>query len=433
MSILPKKFDVTNASFETRAIHAGLKIDEEGSRALPLHRTAAYVFKNAKQGADRFNLRELGNIYSRLTNPTVAALENRIASLEGGAAAVATASGTAAIHYTVLNIAKAGDEIVSSKTVYGGTFAMFDAILPDQGITTKFVNIHDLAEVKLAIGPKTKLLFAETIGNPHADVPDIEALAAIAHEHGIPLVIDNTFATPYVFRPLEHGADIVVESLTKWIGGHGTVLGGITIEKGNFDWSKFDTFDKPDKGYHGLRFGHDLGALAPVAFSIRFRTIPLRNLGAALSPDNAWQILQGVETLPLRIDRHNENALKVANFLKKHANVDWVRYPGLPDDPSHSLATKQLEHGYGSVIAFGAGKTKEDATKFIDSLRLFSQLANVGDAKSLAIHPASTTHSQLSPQALAEAGISENLVRLSIGIENIEDIIDDLDQALKAI
>lgn len=433
MSILPKKFDVTNARFETRAIHAGLKIDEEGSRALPLHRTAAYVFKNAKQGADRFNLRELGNIYTRLTNPTVTALENRIASLEGGAAAVATASGTAAIHYTVLNIAKAGDEIVSSKTVYGGTFAMFGAILPDQGITTKFVNIHDLAEVKLSIGPKTKLLFAETIGNPHADVPDIEALAAIAHEHGIPLVIDNTFATPYVFRPLEHGADIVVESLTKWIGGHGTVLGGIAVEKGNFDWSKFDTFDKPDKGYHGLRFGHDLGALAPVAFSVRFRTIPLRNLGAALAPDNAWQILQGVETLPIRIDRHNENALKVAEFLKKHANVDWVRYPGLPDDPSHALAAKQLEHGYGSVIAFGAGKTKEEATRFIDSLRLFSQLANVGDAKSLAIHPASTTHSQLSPQALAEAGISENLVRLSIGIENIEDIIDDLDQALKGI
>jgi len=433
MTVLKKKFDVTNAHFETRSIHAGLKIDEEGSRALPLHRTAAYVFANAKQGADRFNLRELGNIYTRLTNPTVSALEARIASLEGGSGAVAVASGTAAVHYTVLNIAKAGDEIISSKTVYGGTFAMFDAILPDQGITTKFVDIHNLAEVKTAIGPKTKILFAETIGNPDVDVPDIEALAKIAHSHGIPLVIDNTFATPYVFRPLEYGADIVVESLTKWIGGHGTVLGGIAVEKGHFDWSKFDTFAKPDKGYHGLRFAYDLGPLAPIAFSIRFRTIPLRNLGAALSPDNAWQILQGVETLPLRIDRHNENALKVAKFLKAHPKVEWVSYPGLPDDPSHALAVKQFEHGFGSVIAFGAGKNKENATKFIDSLKLFSQLANVGDAKSLAIHPASTTHSQLSLEALKESGISENLVRLSIGIEHIDDIIDDLDQALKAI
>ncbi|OIP49509.1 MAG: O-acetylhomoserine aminocarboxypropyltransferase [Fibrobacteres bacterium CG2_30_45_31] len=422
--------------FETRSIHAGLKIDAERSRALPIHRTAAYVFNSAKQASDLFGLRELGNIYTRLTNPTVTALEDRLVSLEGGAAGVAVASGTAAIHYTVLNIARTGDEIVSSKTLYGGTFAMFDAILPDQGITTRFVDIHNSLEVEAAITPKTRLIFLETIGNPALDVPNFKTLSEIAHKHHLPLVVDNTFATPYNFRPLEHGADIVIESLTKWISGHGTVLGGIAIEKGGFDWSdpKFTLYNEPDKGYHGLRFAKDLGALTPVAFSIRLRTIPLRNLGAALSPDNAWQILQGVETLPVRMDRHNQNALKVALYLQKHPRVSWVRYPGLEGDPSYANAQVQFENGFGGVVVFGI---KEDAkvqgaeagVHFIEKLKLFSHLANVGDAKSLAIHPASTTHSQLEPKDLLSAGITPDLVRLSIGIEHIDDIIADLEQA----
>ncbi len=427
----------TTPHFETRTIHAGLKVDAERSRALPIHRTAAYVFNSAQQAADLFGLRELGNIYTRLTNPTVSALEDRIVSLEGGAAGVALASGTAAIHYTILNIARTGDEIVSSKTLYGGTFAMFDAILPDQGITTKFVDIHDLRAVEAAITPRTRLIFMETIGNPALDVPDFHKIAAIAHKHHLPLVVDNTFATPFLFRPLENGADIVIESLTKWISGHGTVLGGIVVEKGGFDWSdpKFTLFNEPDKGYHGLRFAKDLGALNPIAFSIRLRTIPLRNLGATLSPDNAWQILQGVETLPLRMERHVQNALKVATYLKKHSRVNWVRYPGLTDDPFHANAKAQFENGYGGVVVFGIGdyadaRGAEAGTRFIEKLKLFSDVANVGDAKSLAIHPASTTHSQLEPQDLLHAGITPDLVRLSIGIEHIDDIILDLEQAL---
>jgi O-acetylhomoserine (thiol)-lyase len=423
-----------NHKFETLALHAGNFIDETKSRATPVYRTSSYVFRDTEHAANLFGLKELGNIYTRLMNPTQDVLEKRMAALEGGIAALALASGTAAIHYSVINIARTGDNIVSAKNLYGGTYTMFADILPDQGITTKFVNILDLKEVEAAIDAKTRLLFTEVIGNPGLDVANIKGLAAIANRHKIPLVVDATFNTPYHMRPIEHGAHIVCHSLTKWLGGHGTAIGGVVVDSGKFDWtdSKFDLYNKPTASYHGLRFAHDLGGLQPLAFILRMRLVPLRNLGACISPDNAWLAMQGIETLALRMERHSFNALKVAEYLKSAPKVEWVRYPGLKDDPAHEAAKAQLEGGFGGVVVFGIKGGAESGKKFIESLKIFSHLANVGDAKSLAIHPATTTHSQLTPEEQAEGGITPELVRLSVGIENISDLIADIEQALKA-
>ncbi|MBU4526231.1 MAG: O-acetylhomoserine aminocarboxypropyltransferase/cysteine synthase [Desulfomicrobium sp.] len=419
--------------FETKALHGGYSPDATGSRAVPVHRTSAYLFKSADHAADLFALRQLGNIYTRLGGPTQEALETRLAQLEGGKAALALASGTAAIHYTVINICRQGDELVSSSTLYGGTHTMFAAILPDAGITTRFVDIHDLDAVRAAINERTRLIFTEVIGNPALDVANIEALSAIAHEHKLPLVVDATFCTPYLFRPLEYGADIVIHSLTKWIGGHGTAIGGAVVDGGSFDWTnpKFALYNEPDPSYHGLRYAHDLGELNPLAFILRMRLVPLRNLGACLSPDNCWIFLQGLETLALRMERHSENALQAAEFLAGHPKVSWVRYPGLPGDPSYDLARTMFPRGFGGMVVFGVKGGLEAGRDFIGRLRLVSHLANVGDAKSLAIHPASTTHSQLSEEDQAAAGITPDLVRFSVGIEHIDDILADLDQALE--
>jgi O-acetylhomoserine (thiol)-lyase len=420
-------------NLETLVLHGAERIDETTARAVPLHKTVSYVFKNTENAANLFALKELGYIYTRLNNPTLDQLEQRIAQIEGGVAAVALASGTSALHYAILNLAKAGDEIVSSRTIYGGSYTMLSTILPDQGINTHLVDIHDPVAVKAAINEKTRAIFTEVVGNPTLDVTNIRQLSEIAKEHKLPLIVDSTFTTPYLIRPIEHGADIVIHSLTKWMGGHGAALGGIVVDAGKFDWQepKFSLFNDPDPSYHGLRYGHDLGDLSPVAYALRLRLVPLRNLGAALSPDNAWQILQGIETLPLRMERHCQNAIRVAEFLQEHAQVDWVRYPGLPGDPSHAAAKEQFEgKGYTGMVVFGVKGGLESGASFINKLKLFSHVANVGDAKSLAIHPASTTHSQLSQAEQAEAGITPELIRLSIGIEHIDDILADLDQAL---
>ncbi len=419
--------------FNTLALHAGQEPDPTTlSRGVPIYRTSSYVFKSTEHAANLFALKELGNIYTRLMNPTTDVLEKRIAALEGGAAALAVASGTSAIFYTMINICRQGDEIVSANNLYGGTYTMFNDILPQFGIRTKFVKPGDLAGFEAAISEKTQALYIESIGNPVLDVADISAVAAIAHKHGLPLVVDSTFTTPYLLRPLEHGADIVVHSMTKWIGGHGTGLGGIVIDSGKFDWSKSKSslYSEPDHSYHGLRWGHDLGDLQPLAFILRMRTIPLRNLGAAISPDNSWLFLQGLETLHVRMDRHCSNAQKVAEHLASHPKVSWVRYPGLPKDPSHATAVKYLKKGFGAMVVFGTKGGKEAGEAFINKLKLFSHLANVGDAKSLALHPASTSHSQISEAEQREAGLTPELVRLSIGIEDIDDIIADIDQAL---
>jgi O-acetylhomoserine (thiol)-lyase len=422
--------------FATQSIHAGQTPDPVTlARGVTIARTSSFVFKSAEHAANLFALKEFGNIYTRLGNPTTAVLEDRITALEGGAASVAVASGTAAIFNTIITIARVGDNIVSASNLYGGTYTQFDAILPDLGITTKFVDVKDPANFEKAIDQKTRLLYIETIGNPALDVADIAAISAIAKKHKIPLVVDATFTTPYLLRAIEHGADIVVQSLTKWIGGHGTAIGGIVTDSGTFDWSdsKFDLFTKPDKNYHGLRWGIDLPPeLRKIAFALRFRTVPLRNLGACLSPDSAWIFLQGLETLNLRVARHAENSLQVAEFLKKHPKVAWVRYPGLKDDPTHAVAAKYLKKGFGGVVVFGTKSGRKGGEKFIESLKLFSHLANVGDAKSLALHPASTSHSQLSDEQQKAGGLPPELVRLSIGIEDINDILADLDQALAA-
>ena len=420
--------------FETTALHAGQSVDGTKSRGVPLYRTSAYLFDSAQHAQDLFGLKELGNIYTRLGNPTQDVLEQRLAQLEGGQAALALASGTNAIFYTMINICDRGDEIVSSGGLYGGTYTMFDAILPQFGITTRFGDVNDPESFRPLITDKTRVLFVESVGNPTLDLADIEAFSAIAREFEIPLVVDSTFTTPYLLRPLEHGANIVVHSLTKWIGGHGTALGGIVVDGANFDWTneKFSLYNKPDGGYHDLRFAHDLGELNPLAFIMRMRTVPLRNLGGCISPDNCWMFLQGLETLALRMERHSENALRAAEFLEKHEQVDWVRYPGLKRDSQYKKAEKYLPSGAGGMVVFGIKGGREKGRDFIESLSLFSHVANVGDAKSLAIHPASTTHSQLSADALEAVGIGEELIRLSIGIENIEDILDDLDRALKA-
>lgn len=424
------------ADLATSAVHGGQKPDPTTlSRGVPVYRTSSFVFKSAEHAANLFALKEFGNIYSRLGNPTNDVLESRVSEMEGGAASVSVASGTSAIFYTVITIARAGDEIVSASNLYGGTYTMFDAILPDLGITTRFADIHDPTSFERAINEKTRLLYLETVGNPVLDVADIAAVSKIAKKHKLPLVVDGTFTTPYLLRSIEHGADIVVNSLTKWMGGHGTAIGGIVTDAGSFDWSdpKFALFTQPDKNYHGLRWALDLPPeLAKIAFALRFRTVPLRNLGACLSPDNAWLFLQGLETLHLRMPRHCENALAVAEFLKKHPKVSWVRYPGLSDDPSHATASRYLKNGFGGMVVFGVAGGKAAGEKFIDALKLFSHLANVGDAKSLALHPASTSHSQLSEDQQKAAGLTPDLVRLSIGIEGISDILADLDQALKA-
>jgi O-acetylhomoserine (thiol)-lyase len=420
---------------ETICLHGGASPDPTTmSRAVPLHRTSSYVFRDTEHAANLFGLRELGNIYTRLMNPTHDVLEKRVAELEGGAAALALASGTSAIFYSVINICAAGDEIVSANNLYGGTFTQFNDILPQFGIKVRFVDPKDPQNFAKAITPKTKLLFCETVSNPGLDVSDIEAIAAIAHKNGIPLVVDATFSTPYLTRPLDHGADIVIHSLTKWMGGHGTAIGGIVVDSGKFNWNseKFPLMVQPDASYHGVRWATDIGPLCPIAFAIRMRVIPLRNLGACISPDNAWMFLQGIETLPLRMERHCENALAVAKHLKNHAKVEWVRFPGLPDDPNFELNKKYLRGKGGSMVVFGIKGGRESGKKFIESLKLFSHLANVGDAKSLAIHPATTTHSQLTEEQQAAGGITPELVRLSVGIEHIDDILADLDQALNA-
>ncbi len=422
--------------FETLSLHAGQVPDPVTlSRGVPVYRTSSYVFKNTEHAANLFALKELGNIYSRLMNPTHAILEDRVTALEGGAASVAIASGTSAIHYTIINIAKNGDEIVSANNLYGGTYTMFDAILPQFGITTKFVDPKDAQNFEKAITPKTKLIFIETIGNPVLDLTDVEEVAKIAHAHKIPLVVDATFTTPYLLKTIDYGADIVVNSLTKWLGGHGSAIGGIVTDSGRFDWKndKFPLFTEPDPNYHGLKWAYDLPApLAPIAFALRLRTVPLRNLGAAISPDNAWIFIQGIETLPLRMQKHSENAQKVAEFLKKDQRVAWVRYPGLADDPSYEVAKKYLKNGFGGMVVFGIKGGYDAAVKLIDNISLFSHLANVGDAKSLILHPASTSHSQLSEEQQRESGLTPDLVRLSIGLEHPDDIIEALEEGLAA-
>ena len=421
---------------ETLALHAGQIPDPATqARAVPVYRTTAYSFKNSGHGADLFAYREHGNIYARLMNPTNDVLEKRLAALEGGRAAVTFGSGTAAIYFAVTNILRQGDELIAANNLYGGTFTQFDAILPQQGITTHFTAVNDFEAVEKAINERTRVLYIETVGNPALDAADIERYAAVAEKHHLPLIVDSTFTPPTLLRTIEYGADIVVHSLSKWIGGHGTGIGGIVVDAGKFDWSdpKFALYNEPDRGYHGMRFAHDLGDEIPLAFSFRLRFVGLRNQGAALAPDAAWIFLQGVESLPLRMAKHSENALRVAEFLKKHPKVEWVRYPGLPDDPSWPIASKYMKNGFGGMVVFGVRGGSAEAMKLVDNIRLFSILANVGDAKSLIIHPASTTHSQLSDEAQREAGLQPELIRLSIGLEPIDDIIAALDDALALI
>jgi len=417
---------------ETLAVHAGQQPDPAtGSRAVPIYQTTSYVFNNAEHAADLFALKQFGNIYTRIMNPTTDVFEQRIAALEGGVGALALASGQTAISYAIFTIAGAGDEIVSSSSLYGGTYNLFQHSLPKLGITTKFVDPSDPENFRRAIGPKTKAVFAEIIGNPKGDVFDVEAVAKIAHEAGVPLIIDNTFATPALCRPIEWGADIVVHSATKFIGGHGTSIGGVIVDGGRFDWTngRFPALSEPDPSYHGINFAETFG---PLAYIIKTRVHVLRDFGGALSPFNSFLFLQGLETLHLRMERHSENALQVARFLAEHPLVSWVSYPGLPGHPSYELARKYLPKGAGSIFSFGIKGGYEAGRRFIDSVKLFSLLANVGDAKSLVIHPASTTHQQLTEEEQRAAGVTPDLIRLSIGIEHVDDIIEDLDQALRA-
>ena len=423
---------------ETLCIHGGYQPDPVTlSRAVPVYRTSSYQFKNTEHAANLFALKELGNIYTRLMNPTTEVLEKRVALLEGAPelGGLGIASGTSAIFYSVINLAQAGDNIVSARNLYGGTYTQFNDILPTLGITVKFVDSNNPENFAKAIDSKTRALFCETVSNPALEIADIEAIAKVAHAHGIPLIVDSTFSTPYLTKPIEFGADIVVHSLTKWLGGHGIGIGGIVVDSGKFNWAggKHPLYDVPDNSYHGLRWGHDLpDPLRPLAFILRMRTVPLRNLGACISPDNSWMFLQGIETLALRMERHCENALAVAKYLSSDKRVQWVRYPGLPTDPMYELNKKYLRGKGGSIVVFGIKGGREAGSKFIDSLKLFSHLANVGDAKSLAIHPATTTHSQLNEEQQRAAGITPELIRLSVGIEHIDDILQDLDQALTA-
>ena len=418
---------------ETQVLHAGYQPDPTtGSRAVPVYRTSSFQFRDTEHAANLFALKELGNIYTRLMNPTTDVLEQRVAALEGGVGALALASGTSAIFYSIINLAQAGDEIVASSHLYGGSYTQFNDILPQLGIKVVFVDPADPQNFADAITDKTKAVFTEVIGNPKLDVADIEALATIAHDHGLPLIVDSTFATPYLLRPIDHGADIVVHSLTKWLGGHGAGIGGIVVDAGRFDWTtgKHPLLSEPDPSYHGIRYATDLGDLNPLAYILRMRLVPLRNLGACISPDNSWFFLQGIETLPLRMERHSENALNVARYLKAHPQVDWVSYPGLEGDPSYTKAQKYLKKGSGAMVVFGITGGEKAGQDFIERLQLFSHLANVGDARSLAIHPTSTTHAQLTAEQQAAGGITPELIRLSIGVEHIEDILADLEQAL---
>ena len=424
-----------NYKFETLQLHVGQEQPDPAtdSRAVPIYQTTSYVFRNCAHAAARFGLTDAGNIYGRLTNSTQDVLEKRLAALEGGVAALATASGAAAISYTIQALAQAGDHIVAQKTIYGGSYNLLAHTLPQFGVSTTFVNSHDLTEVENAIQDNTKAIYLETLGNPNSDIPDIDAIAAIAHRHGLPLVIDNTFGTPYLVRPIEHGADIVLHSATKFIGGHGTTLGGIIVDSGKFDWKangKYAPIANPNPSYHGVSFVDTVG---PAAFVTYIRAILLRDTGAAISPFNAFLLLQGVETLSLRLDRHTENTKKVVEFLANHPKVEHVNHPSLPEHPDHALYEKYFANGGGSIFTFEIKGGQEEAHKFIDSLEIFSLLANVADVKSLVIHPATTTHSQLSAEELLDQGIKPNTIRLSIGTEHIDDIIDDLEKGFAAV
>ena len=424
-----------NYKFETLQLHVGQEQPDPAtdSRAVPIYQTTSYVFRNCAHAAARFGLTDAGNIYGRLTNSTQDVLEKRLAALEGGVAALATASGAAAISYTIQALAQAGDHIVAQKTIYGGSYNLLAHTLPQFGVSTTFVNSHDLTEVENAIQDNTKAIYLETLGNPNSDIPDIDAIAAIAHGHGLPLVIDNTFGTPYLVRPIEHGADIVLHSATKFIGGHGTTLGGIIVDSGKFDWKangKYAPIANPNPSYHGVSF---VDAVGPAAFVTYIRAILLRDTGAAISPFNAFLLLQGVETLSLRLDRHTENTKKVVEFLANHPKVEHVNHPSLPEHPDHALYEKYFANGGGSIFTFEIKGGQEEAHKFIDSLEIFSLLANVADVKSLVIHPATTTHSQLSAEELLDQGIKPNTIRLSIGTEHIDDIIADLEKGFAAV
>jgi O-acetylhomoserine (thiol)-lyase len=419
--------------FETLQLHVGQETPDPAtdSRAVPIYLTTSYVFKNSEQAAKRFGLAEGGNIYTRLMNPTTDVFEKRIAALEGGVAALATSSGAAAVTYAIQNIARAGDHIVSAKTIYGGSYNLFANTLSETGIETTFIDADDIVNFKKAIRDNTKAIFIETLGNPNSSIIDVDAVAKIAHEHGIPLIVDNTFATPYLFRPIEHGADVVVHSATKFIGGHGTALGGVIIDSGNFNWAQNDKFpglSKPNPSYHGVVFTQAVGNLA---YIIKIRTTILRDTGSAVSPFNSFLFLQGLETLSLRVERHVYNALKVVEYLSKHPQVERVNHPALPTDKYNALYKKYFPNGAGSIFTFEIKGDEVKAKKFIDNLKIFSLLANVADVKSLVIHPASTTHSQLSKEELEDSGIKPNTIRLSVGTEHIDDIIDDLNNAFK--
>ena len=426
--------DTSNWGFETKQLHIGQESPDPASdaRAVPIYQTTSYVFKNSAHAAARFGLADAGNIYGRLTNSTQDVFEKRIAALEGGVAALATASGAAAITYTIETLAEGGGHIVAQKTIYGGSYNLLAHTLPKYGINTTFVDIHNLEEVKAAIQPDTKAIFIEALGNPNSDIPDVEAVAEIAHSANIPLVIDSTFATPYLFRPIEHGADIVVHSATKFIGGHGTTLGGVIVDSGKFDWEasgKFSSLVDPNPSYHGVSFTKAVGA---AAFVTKIRAILLRDTGATISPFNAFLLLQGLETLSLRVERHAENTKKVLDFLTKHPQVEKVNHPALADHPDHELYNRYYPNGGGSIFTFEIKGGAQEAQDFIDRLQIFSLLANVADVKSLVIHPASTTHSQLSEEELLDQGIKPNTIRLSIGTESAKDIIADLEQAFNA-
>ena len=426
---------MSNYKFETLQLHVGQEEADiaTGARAVPIYQTTSYVFRDSAHAAARFGLTDAGNIYGRLTNSTQDVLEKRVAALEGGVAALALASGAAAISYTIEALAADGGHIVAQKTIYGGSYNLLEHTLPHYGITTTFVDAHNLKEVEDAIQPDTRAIYLETLGNPNSDIPDIDAIAEIAHKHGLPLVIDNTFGTPYLIRPIEHGADIVVHSATKFLGGHGTTLGGIIVDAGTFDWKasgKYPAIAEPNPSYHGVSF---VEAAGPAAFVTYIRAILLRDTGATISPFNAFLLLQGIETLSLRLERHAENTRKVVEFLKNHPQVEKVNHPSLPDHPDHALYEKYFPNGGASIFTFEIKGGQAEAHKFIDNLKIFSLLANVADVKSLVIHPATTTHSQLTDEELADQGIKQNTIRLSIGTEHIDDILADLENGFAAV
>ena len=426
---------MSNYKFETLQLHVGQEEADiaTGARAVPIYQTTSYVFRDSAHAAARFGLTDAGNIYGRLTNSTQDVLEKRVAALEGGVAALALASGAAAISYTIEALAADGGHIVAQKTIYGGSYNLLEHTLPHYGITTTFVDAHNLKEVEDAIQPDTRAIYLETLGNPNSDIPDIDAIAEIAHKHGLPLVIDNTFGTPYLIRPIEHGADIVVHSATKFLGGHGTTLGGIIVDAGTFDWKasgKYPAITDPNPSYHGVSF---VEAAGPAAFVTYIRAILLRDTGATISPFNAFLLLQGIETLSLRLERHAENTRKVVEFLKNHPQVEKVNHPSLPEHPDHALYEKYFPNGGASIFTFEIKGGQAEAHKFIDNLKIFSLLANVADVKSLVIHPATTTHSQLTDEELADQGIKQNTIRLSIGTEHIDDILADLENGFAAV